>query len=118
MLLLTLQSPIHQCLNYEKHPVVLVGTIKLHTFPGKPNYESVARGDEPERVWLLQLDRPICVEADDSFQKEANVSRIQLVLSEGQAQYDQYRALLGQRVVVEGELFHAITGHHHTRVFI
>jgi hypothetical protein len=117
MLLLTIQPPTGRCLNPNEPGIILIGIIKAHTFPGRPNYESVARGDERERYWLLHLDKPICVEADDSFQKEQNVSRLQLVF-EGDKPYEKYRPLLDRRVAVDGELFHRHTGHHHTRVLI
>ena len=37
-----------ECLLYEPQIVSLAGTLRRKTFPGRPNYESVARGDEAE----------------------------------------------------------------------
>jgi len=58
------------CLKYEPEIVKLVGVTTRHTFPGPPNYESVKKGDAPERYWLLRLPRPVCVRpsnlADDT----------------------------------------------------
>ena len=118
LLLLAIQPPTGRCLSYEVHPVVLTGTIKAHIFAGRPNYESIGRGDESERMWLIHLDKPICVEADEFSQKEKNVLKVQLVFEEGRTQYEKYHPLLGQRVVVNGELLHATTGHHYTRVLV
>src|SRR5262245_39756829 len=107
-----------RCLTYEPSVVVLQGTIRQHTFAGPPNYESVAKGDEHEDVWVLHLSKSICVSASEDSEKENNVSQIQLVFLKGQKQYDQYRPLLGQKVMVTGTLFQQHTGHHHTRVLI
>src|SRR5215203_5487448 len=109
---------IHRCVTYEPNSVVLQGTMRPHTFPGRPNYESVAKGDEAERVWVLHLTKPICVAASADWEKQDNVSDIQLVFAEGQNQYDRYRSLLGGRIIATGTLFRAHTGHHHTKVLL
>src|ERR1041385_7948481 len=83
-LLFVIQSP---CARYGTQPVVLTGIIKAHAFPGRPSYESIARGDEPERTWLIHLDKPICIETD-MFSPKENVSKLQLVFEEGRRQYE------------------------------
>jgi hypothetical protein len=112
------ESAIQRCLTYESNSVSLQGRMRTHTFPGRPNYESIAKGDEAERVWLLHLTKPICVVASADWEKEAYVSEVQLVFSEGQNQYDRYRSLLGGRIIATGTLFRAHTGHHHTKVLL
>lgn len=107
------------CLKYEPAEVGLAGVIARETFPGRPNYESVEAGDEPETVWVLALEKPVCVDGangDDTNVSERGVRRLQLVLSRDQ--YAAYGSLLGMKVRVCGTLFHAITGHHHTSVLI
>jgi hypothetical protein len=52
-----------ECLSYGPATLKVAGTIVEKTFPGGPNYESVAEGDKPETVWLLQLANAICVKA-------------------------------------------------------
>lgn len=104
------------CLRYES-AVRLRGTIRRETFPGRPNYESVERGDEPETIWLLQLARPLCATADgEDSESERDVHEVQLVLTP--RQYQRWRTLVGARVVAAGKLFHSSTGHHHTRVLL
>lgn len=49
LLVLTFSS-YAQCLEYEPSSVSLVGTIVRRTYPGRPNYESIKKGDEPERI--------------------------------------------------------------------
>lgn len=106
------------CLNYERETVTLRGRITRRTFAGPPNYESIVKGDDREQVWLLHLPKPICVAAGADSPKETSVSDVQVVFSEGKPQYDKYRSLVGHRVIASGTLFHAITGHHHTKVLL
>ena len=124
LLALTLSAPAFTqrrqatCLNYEPAMVTLTGTIKPRTFAGPPNYESIKKGDAREDVWLLQLTKPICMSASGDAEAEKNVTNLQLVFSEGEQQYKQYRALKDRRVTVTGTLFHQTTGHHHTKVLL
>lgn len=90
------------CLQYG--PIDIAGTIVRHTYAGPPDYESVTKGDEPRTVWVLQLDERICVEANRRYPRELIQLEIELALTP--EQYRQYRALLGQRVRVTGELRH------------
>ena len=114
ILLLLLTTP-QECVSYEPDTVALTGTILRHTFPGPPNYESVAKGDQPERVWVLHLAAPMCVSASSDWEKETGVSQVQLVITDD---FSQYRKFLGRKVVVSGTLYRAHTGHHHTKVLL
>jgi hypothetical protein len=117
-LITTEPAPVAQtCLNYEPDTVSLKGTIKRRTFAGPPNYESVAKGDQPEVMWVLHLARPICVSASGDRKDEKNVSKLQLVFK-GTEDYRRYRSFVGKRVMVNGTLFSAQTGHHYTRVLL
>jgi uncharacterized protein DUF4431 len=106
-----------QCLEYEPKVVSLSGVIVRETHPGRPNYESIANGDEPETIWVLKLKKAICVLASDDINVKAdNEKEIQLVLEA--EQYKRYRRLLGQRVTASGKLFHSHTGHHHKTLLL
>ena len=107
------------CLKYEPAKVHLSGTIARETFPGPPNYESVASGDAAETIWVLRLSKPICTvssSSDEINEAENDQSELQLVLEP--AQYKRYRALVGRRVTATGTLFHAISGHHHKTLLL
>jgi hypothetical protein len=111
------QATVAECLKYEPMTIELKGIIRAVTFPGPPNYRSIKEGDKPERYWILYLQKPICVDRDsnnDTNQSEEDIKSLQLIIQD----YDKYRNLLGQHVIVKGELMHAITGHHHTNVLI
>ena len=116
LLLLTIPPASQECVSYEPETVALKGTIKQHTFAGPPNYESVAKGDRAEQVWVLHLAEPICVSASADWEKETGVSELQLVFANGRRQYG--KSLLGRKVAVDGTLFRAHTGHHHTKVLL
>jgi hypothetical protein len=106
-----------QCLQYEPNVVSLSGVIVRETHPGRPNYSSVAEGDEPETIWVLKLEKAICVLAGNDIDvEERNQKEIQLVLNDNQ--YRRYRSLLGQKVTVTGRLFHQISGHHHKTLLL
>lgn len=96
-----------ECLRYGV--VSLTGRLVQQTYPGPPDYESVTKGDKPLVIWILQLDRGICVAGSDSTYPRAYSEReIQVVLGTDQYartdQYAQYRHLLGKKITVTGRL--------------
>jgi hypothetical protein len=109
------------CLSYGPAVVKLTGRIRIKTFPGPPNYESVKKGDAPEEAWVLHLTRPICVKAgkENEFDvAERNVTDVQMALEPEQYKVWRKFARRTGPVVVTGTLFHSHTGHHHTDVLI
>ena len=58
-----------ECLRYGA--VTLTGRLVQQTYPGPPDYESVTRADEPLIIWVLQLDRGICVDGSNSSDPSA-----------------------------------------------
>lgn len=92
----------YSCLEYG--PIRLVGTLVRQTYAGPPDYESVTKGDEPQVIWVLQLDRRVCVDSNARYPRELTEMEIELALAADQ--YAQYRPLLGQKIVATGELVH------------
>lgn len=90
------------CLDYGATRIA--GTLVRQTYAGPPDYESVTKGDEPRVIWILQLDRHVCVESNARYPREAIEREIELALTK--EQYAQYHPLLGRRVVASGELIH------------
>lgn len=99
--------------------VAVAGKLERHTFPGRPNYESIAEGDEAESGFYLRLPHVICTNGDpkspDAYPQKT-VRLVQLVLQP--AQYDELRPLLGKTVSVKGDLFARHTGHHHAPLLL
>jgi hypothetical protein len=89
------------CIEYG--PNNLYGTLVRQTYAGPPDYKSISRGDKPLVIWVLLLDHLTCV-ADSYSGSYGNYGEreVQLVLQEGQ--YEEYRNLLGKKVVVTGNL--------------
>ena len=110
-----------ECLPYGI--VSLRGRLVQQTYPGPPDYESVTKGDQPLVIWILQMDRPICVAGLNSSYPSAyggypsaysgypsayGEREIQVVLGAdqyaGAGEYAQYRYLLGKKITVTGRL--------------
>ncbi len=100
--------------------ITVQGFLSRETFPGLPNYESVKNGDQPETCWILTMDEPICARGESYENGDLYLSdetqRLQLVM-EGD-QYKEFKAMVGKRVKVSGEVFIGHTGHHHTAVLL
>lgn len=107
------------CLSYAPAPVILSGALTSKTFPGRPNFESIEKGDEPETYWILTLGQPICtIQSEDGLNASLyDVSVLQLLVTNA-GMYQTYRSLPGTNVKVAGRLFSATTAHHHTPVML
>ncbi|HSE23684.1 MAG TPA: DUF4431 domain-containing protein [Pyrinomonadaceae bacterium] len=88
------------------------------TFYAPPNYGEDPATDSKEDQYILILDTPIDVigSTDPINKTELGVKKLTLVVFDFKA--NPVEPLLGKRVEVHGTLFHAHTGHHHTRVLI
>lgn len=110
-------SATARCLAQEPSVVSLDGVLRSSLLPGPPDYASIARGDYPESVLILTLDRPICVSGDPSSsrnsQSHAGLLEVQLVVAREEA-----LPLVGKRVRASGTLFGAHTKHHRTPVVL
>ena len=114
--------PAHaQCLRYEPTVVTLEGTLSTKLFYGPPNYGETAQQDAKEPQYLLSLEEPICTDRDpkspDLNAAESGVTVLQLVAGTAELR-EALRSALGRKVLVNGTLFHAHTGHHHTPVVL
>ncbi|MGO9007359.1 MAG: hypothetical protein ACLQIQ_21960 [Beijerinckiaceae bacterium] len=98
--------------------VELRGTLTYRIFAGPPNFEDVRRGDTPEPDYILELDKPVCAEGNDSVDSATKVDRVQIYVA-GQGKrpehlQDDLAHLRGKRVVVKiASLDGATTAHHH-----
>jgi len=89
------------CLAYEV--VSLTGRLVRQTYAGPPDYESVTKGDAAQVIWVLVLDRHVCVvDPNPSLPKEYYEREVQLVLDAGRQ--PQYQHLLGEKVIATGKL--------------
>jgi hypothetical protein len=82
----------------------------------------VRQGDQPDTALILSISKPICVAPDSASddsdkQLETGVREVQLAIGTDSV-WAQLRAARSSRLRVTGELFHAISGHHRTRVLM
>jgi hypothetical protein len=94
--------------------------IRRIQFAGPPNYESIKNGDADETGPYLILSHPIDVQLIPKLQNdidvpEKNVKLLQLVVENDN---DWPKVKEGNYVHIVGTLFHAHTGHHHSRVLL
>jgi len=115
-LLNPLAAPAENCLPFQGKPVALQGSVVLRTFHGPPSYGEQTKTDRQESQVVLKLRRTICVVAnrEDGAAAETGQSEITLVAVRDL----DLRAFVGKEVDVEGTLFPAMSGHHHTPVLI
>jgi len=110
-----------KCLAYEPAEVTLAGRLVTRYFPGPPNYGETPRQDTKERVYLLQLQVPMCVvgnaASDLNSESEAGIVDVQLWPADG-VSWTQLLALDGSKVILTGRLSHRITAHHRGPVLL
>jgi hypothetical protein len=109
------------CLRYEPDTVAIAGILTRKTFPGRPSYESVKEGDEPETGFYLEVPIPVCTIASPDSASDNNgslhdIRLVQLVLDS--AGYARLKPRLGRQVTLRGTLFAAFTGHHHAPMLL
>lgn len=108
------------CLSYEPVPVTLKGKVLLKVFPGRPGFESIKAGDEPEGAWILHLAKPICVKADGKDLDNVAIGKISdfhLVLR-GKQFSELHRLRKKGAVTFTGTLFHSHSPYHRTPVLL
>lgn len=97
------------------------GTLDVQTFPGLPNYESIAKGDEAEEGFYLKLDKPIDVVAktsDVNWETQKNVKVVQLMLLDDGILKQVGLLRKGTHLLLKGKLSNWLTGHHHARILL
>jgi hypothetical protein len=103
-----------QCVEYGS--VSLVGTLVRQTYAGPPDFESVTKGDEPQVIWILQLDERTCVYSQSREAREYEQHEVQLQWNGKQP--TNYLKLLGKRLVIDGALIRGGAQHDKRLVLI
>jgi hypothetical protein len=106
------------CLHYEPALVRLSGVLEKRTFPGSPGFgASTDKSDKSETAWVLRLVDAICTTGPgDVNPSERDVREVQLVARGNML--TRFQELAGKGVSASGTLFHAQSGHHHTKVLM
>jgi len=104
------------CAPYDVEGITLSGKVVLRTFFGPPNFGESPESDARETQALLQLNQPLCTLAAEEREEQAERNqRLVTLVPLGGLSLKQYA---GKHVAVQGSLFHADNGHHHTPVLI
>lgn len=111
------------CHEYEGDAVSLLGTIRMETFPGKPNFLNVHRGDEPVSELVLELDEPFCVNAQPDREEgpllaQSGVVRVQALMPIELPTEAELLGRLGERVWLHGKLIPPGSYYHFLPVLI
>jgi hypothetical protein len=106
----TSSSAANECAPFAGREWNFTGHLVNRIFPGAPNYESVAGGDEPVTRWYLQLRWPAC------FAEYRYLDRLQLALKPEEV--DRYRPLLGKEIRVKGTVEEGSAGLHTTALVV
>lgn len=113
-LLLANASPVlaQECVEWGE-PIELSGFLVEGVYPGPPEYESVAKGDEALSAIMLHLRNPICVNEGADKELEPALASTELVqLACDEKAQSRFRD--GELNTVAGSLFAAHTGYHVT----
>lgn len=106
-------------LSYEPAIVELEGRLVIQNEWGPPNFGEQPLTDRKARVPVIVLAKAINVRGTPGDTINATsvegTRRVQLVFPDNAMPYKQ---LIGQKILVQGSLFHAHTGHHYTPVLI
>lgn len=109
------QAPSGSCVNVGPgQQPTFIGRLAHRIFAGPPNYTDVRRGDQPAPAYILHLERPICVTAEnDDFLKDVTTETVHLLAIDRPDVEAQLRSLIGRTVAVTGtDGFGAHTAHH------
>lgn len=111
------------CYADEPAVVTLTGILREETYAGPPNFESVAKGDKAEKIFVLVFTPHICTSGstyeDSTDAPNADVEKTELVfLGDSVELYKILRPYLGKKVQCKGQLFDADNAEHHTPVLI
>lgn len=105
---------VSACEKYGLPSSTLVGTVAVETFYGPPGYGESPETDSKERQAILHLAKPLCTLASGDDPAEQDQVKVTLAPM-GKLNLRQF---VGKMVTVRGSLFHAVTGHHHTKVLV
>lgn len=104
---------------FEPNVSIIEGTLITRLYYGPPGYGEDPNNDEQEYPFILLLDDPIKVIAEDADIYNSDISdvlEIQLVLNKDEV--DIVKQYKNKHIKIQGTLFSAHTGHHHTDILV
>jgi hypothetical protein len=108
--------------SFEPSVSVIEGTLITRLYYGQPGYGEDPNNDAKEYPFILKLDKPIKVIAKESDlinSSKSGVKEIQVVpINEDDIKIVRQYLNNHKHIKIQGTLFSAHTGHHHTDVLI
>jgi hypothetical protein len=107
-------SDTSHCYIYARDTVTLVGELIWRVYAGRPNYESVESGDQPDTVAVFRLATQLCLTASKDFDAQDSVRELQLIIP-----FEDFRWVIqhpGLRKTLTGTLSGWVWGWHHLPV--
>lgn len=98
---LQLHAQAH-CYDYGAPGIDLSGTLLRRVIPGPPHYSSITTGDRPDTVWVLRLDRTICLRTDTVSQGRSGIKEVRLIVPEEDG--SEMRRYTDRHIVFTGKL--------------
>ena len=102
----------------DRENIELKGTVELETFAGPPNYESIEKGDQELKYWILTTKDPVncayrySIEQEQLVDRKGSYKRFQLVDGDNKLLTEAQES--GKEVSFVGELMSSHTGYHQT----
>jgi len=110
-----------ECWSDSSQPCSLSGSLELQTFPGRPNYQDIKKGDEAEAGLYLKLDHPITIHFKDKIDhKEVSLTE-QIVLMQIAGDFEDrfFKIAKGKNhVSINAPVFEWQSGHHHAHFLV
>ena len=116
----SLSTKRDQDYKFEPNVSIVEGTLITRMYYGQPGYGEDPKNDAKEYPYILQLDRPINVKAQEGDilnSDKFDIKEIQVVPL-GEEDLKSLKKYLDKHIKIQGTLFSALTGHHHTEVLI
>ena len=110
-----------ECWSDSSKSCLLSGSLELHTYPGRPNYQDIKKGDEAETGLYLKLDQPIIINFKDWIDKKEVLTNEKTSLMQIAGDFDDKFFRLADKknhVTIHTPVFESQAGHHHTHFLI
>ena len=111
----------NECWSDSSKPCSLTGSLELHTFPGRPGYQDIKKGDEAETGLYLKLDQPVTVHFKDWIDEKEVFATEQIMLMHIAGDFDDKFFKIAKKknhVSVNTPVFESQNGHHHTHFLV
>jgi|GEM_PF-6303650 len=112
---------VKECWSDASRSCLLTGSLEVHTYPGRPNYQDIKKGDEEETGLYLKLDQPVTIHFKDWVDGKETSAHEQVLLMHIAGEFsDRFFGIAKGKnhVSIHAPIFEWQNGHHHTHFVI